>query len=43
MDRVGGAREAQLRLRDLHPGRIHPLQGHGQDRVQLRPPRADRR
>ena len=30
-------REAQRRLRHLHPGRLRPLQGHDQHRLQLRP------
>ena len=41
VDRVRGPREAQHGLRDLHSGRVHPLQSHGQHCLQLRSPRAD--
>ena len=43
MDRVGGAGEAHRRVREVHPGRLRPLQAHDLHRLQLRPPRADRR
>ena len=41
VDRVRRPREADHGLRDLHPGRIHPLQSHGQHCLQLGSPRAD--
>jgi hypothetical protein len=43
MDHVHHPREAGQGLRSLHPGRVRPLQGHDQHRLQLSPARADRR
>ena len=43
VDQNNRPRDSLLGLRDLYPGRFGPLQGDDQHRLQLGPPRADRR